>query len=270
MKPGEPRVVAMRFFRRVTADLRARRYIESYVVALLLLVFAAVSALSDVLPDDAKWAAVLAGLGVLLYRATQPERPRGGHELLGDRSRFDGAPVASLFDGVRDVRIFAPSAANLLSPHTCETLRESVLRHEKATVRVVVLDPGGSEAIAIASRHLDESDGQVQSLPTALATTIERLRRMSGWQVPGNMEYRLYPYNPGFSLVLLDPETWHGRAIVELHGAGHLSTFSRMHIDLRRERHERWFTYWVQQFEHLWASAERPLPPSGDSGPASA
>ncbi|MGN9845915.1 hypothetical protein ACTMTI_48130 [Nonomuraea sp. H19] len=73
------------------------------------------------------------------------------------------------------MRIFAPSAANLLSPYTCGILRSAVLQHKNATVRVVVLNPGEPEAIAIAARHLDGSDDhRVQSLSVALAAVLER------------------------------------------------------------------------------------------------
>ncbi|MGW3351340.1 hypothetical protein ACWDA3_49265 [Nonomuraea rubra] len=251
----------MRFLRRVKADVRARKNIETYVMALILLLFAVVSVISDVVPEEVKWAAVLAGLGVLLYRATLPEQPRGGRDVLGDvlgdRAGFDDTPVPRLFDGVRDVRVFAPSAANLLSPYVCETLRTSVLQRRDATVRVVVLDPGQEEAVRIARSQLDESDDhQLQSLPVALGAMLERLARMRGWVTPGKVEYRLFPYNPGFSLVLTDPDDWQGRAIVELHGAGR-STFARMHVDLTRERHERWYAYWVEQFDYLWETARQ-------------
>jgi PHD/YefM family antitoxin component YafN of YafNO toxin-antitoxin module len=139
----------------------------------------------------------------------------------------------------------------------CETLRTSVLQHRDATVRIVVLDPGQEEAIRIARSQLDESDDhQIQSLPVALEAMLERLARMRGWRTPGKVEYRLFPYNPGFSLVLTDPDAWQGRAIVELHGAGQ-STFARMHVDLTRERHERWYAYWVEQFDYLWETARQ-------------
>lgn len=250
----------MRFLRRVRADVRARRNLETYAVALILLAFALASMIGDALPDDVRWAALLAGVGVLLYRATLPDEPRGGRDVLGDRADFDATPLPKLFDGVKDVRIFAPSAANLLSPYVCETLRTTVLRHPEATVRVVVMDPGQDDAVKIARRQLDEPDGhQVQSLPVALDAVLERLALMRGWKTAGSVEYRLFPYNPGFSLVLTDPDAWQGRAIVELHGAGR-STFARTHVDLTRERHERWHAYWVEQFDFLWESARRVAP----------
>ncbi|TYB69096.1 hypothetical protein FXF51_07535 [Nonomuraea sp. PA05] len=250
----------MRLLRRIKSDVRARQNIETYTMAFILLLFAVVSVISDVVSEEVKWAAVLAGIGVLLYRATLPEQPRGGRDVLGDRADFDDTPVPSLFDGVRDVRIFAPSAANLLSPYVCETLRTSVLRHPDARVRVVVLDLDRQDAIGIAREQLDESDDhQIQTLPVALGAVLERLGRMAGWKTPGKVEYRLFPYNPGFSLVLTDPEAWQGRAIVELHGAGR-STFARMHVDLTRERHERWYAYWVEQFDYLWETARQVEP----------
>ncbi|NJP94259.1 hypothetical protein HCN51_33300 [Nonomuraea sp. FMUSA5-5] len=252
----------MRFVRRIKADVRARKNLEAYTMALIVAAVAVVSVAGDAVPEDVRWAAVLAGVGVLLYRATLPEQERGGRDVLGDRTDFDQTPVTRLFDGVRDVRIFAPSAANLLTAQVCETLRTGVLRHPEATVRVVLLDPDEETAIRIARRQLDESDAhRTQTLPVALNAVLERLASMRGWKTRGKVEYRLFPYNPGFSLVLTDPEAWQGRAIVEMHGAGQ-STFARMHVDLIRERHERWYAYWVGQFDYLWETARPVEPPT--------
>ncbi|MER6944782.1 hypothetical protein ABT294_12240 [Nonomuraea sp. NPDC000554] len=257
----------MAMLRQVKADLLARRNVEAYVVALVVICFAVVSIINDIVPDQLKWSALFAAVGLLVYRLTLPEQRRTSPgDLLRDRSAFDTLPATVLFANARDVRVFAPSAVNLLSPETCETLRTRVLRHKGGSVRIVTLDPEEPEAIRLASRQLDESvEHQLQSLPAALAITLERLAHIATWEMPGELNYRLFPYNPGFSLVLIDPETAHGRAIVEIHGFHNTSTFARMHLNLTREQNDRWYAYWVQQFDHLWDAAR----PSDKTQPTS-
>ncbi|MGN9845914.1 hypothetical protein ACTMTI_48125 [Nonomuraea sp. H19] len=60
-----------------------------------MFLFAVVSVIDDIVPEDVKWAAVLAGVGVLLYRATLPDDPRAGRAILGDRADFDDTPFPS-------------------------------------------------------------------------------------------------------------------------------------------------------------------------------
>jgi hypothetical protein len=186
-------------------------------------------------------------------------------QFLRDRSVFDAVPPSALFGNARDVRVFAPSAVNLLSPSTCEILRTTVLSRRGGSLRVVILDPAEKDAVRIAARQLDESvEFQVQALAAALDITLSRLGQMSRWRTPGTFEYRMFPYNPGYSLVLIDPDTPHGRLIVEIHAFRNPSTLSRMHLELTRDRNERWYAYWVEQFDHLWEAAR----PELDRAPA--
>ncbi|WP_248962413.1 hypothetical protein [Sphaerisporangium perillae] len=261
----------MNLLRKVLADMKARRHIEAYVVTLVVGSFAVVSVIDDIVPMSLKWAALLSGVGLLVYRLTLPEERDQGAEFLHDRSAFDSVPISVAFANARDVRVFAPSAVNLLSAHTCEILRTSVLSRKGGSVRVIILDPREHEAVQIASRQLDESVRfQVQSLPAALSATVERLEAMREWRVSGSFDYRVFPYNPGFSLVIIDPETTHGRVILEIHGFRNQSTFSRMHLELTHARNERWYTHWVEQFDHLWEAAAVMPSPGAIPGRASA
>ncbi|MFF4414105.1 hypothetical protein ACFYY8_16345 [Streptosporangium sp. NPDC001559] len=252
----------MGWLRRVAGDLRKRRNIDAHALTVVAVLYALVSLFSDRLDDDFRWAVLLSGLGLLIYRSLPDETPEMAEGVLYDRSVYDTVPAASLFAGVRDVRVFAPSAVNLLSAQTCEILRNSVLRRENGRVRIVVLDPREEASVRQASRQLDESvEFPVQRLPAALETTMERLRLMSRWKTAGAFDYRLLSYSPGFSLVLLDPDTPAGRVIVEIHGFHNLSTSSRMHLELTRGRDERWYGYWVEQFDHIWNAARHDVLP---------
>ncbi|OUC94143.1 hypothetical protein [Streptosporangium minutum] len=265
----------MIWLRRLVQDLKIRQNVDAHVVTVVVFSFAVVSIFGDVVPDQLKWAALLSGVGILVYRLTLPEeRPEVSASILGDRSAFDSVPLSSALANARDVRIFAPSAVNLLSAHTCETLRRTVLARAGGSVRVVILDPAEKAAVRMASKQLDDSvEFPIQRLPAALSSAVERLDLMSGWEVEGSFRYRLLSYSPGFSIVLIDPDSSKGRAIVEIHGFHNPSTSSRMHLELNRARNERWYSYWVRQFDYIWREATQADVSSAaeaDDGPAPA
>ncbi|NAS20866.1 hypothetical protein GT755_04100 [Herbidospora sp. NEAU-GS84] len=58
------------------------------------------------------------------------------------------------------------------------------------------------------------------------------MKLIAGWGTEGAFAYRLFPDNPGFALVPVDPETSHGRVVVEFPGFHNPSTSSRMHLEL--------------------------------------
>lgn len=245
--------------RRVGQDLRHRRNVEAYAVAGLAFVFAVLSIVGDVLPDGLKWGALFAGVGLLVYRLTLPGESGTADDLLLDRTWFDHKPFTGLLDGAQEIWVFAPSAVNLLNPAACQALRSKVLTKPGGVVRVVVLDPEQPEAVRLAAKQLDDViDFPMQQLAPSLATTLERLRVMRSWSVPGNLEYRLLGYSPGFSLVAIDPGQRHGKIIVELHGFHNESNMSRMHIELSRSDSQRWYAYWLDQFDHIWLAARTP------------
>ncbi|MGV9774637.1 hypothetical protein [Streptosporangium sp. NPDC003464] len=262
------------WLRRLIQDMKVRQNVDAHVVTIVVFAFAVVSIFGDVVPDQLKWAALLSGVGILVYRLTLPEeRSEISTSILGDRSAFDSVPLSAALANARDVRVFAPSAVNLLSAHTCEVLRKSVLARTGGSVRVVILDPAEKAAVRMASRQLDDSvEFPIQKLPAALESAVERLDLMSGWETEGQFRYRLLPYSPGFSIVLIDPDSSKGRAIVEIHGFHNPSTSSRMHLELSRAQNERWYSYWVRQFDYIWREAAQPevTPAGADAGPAPA
>lgn len=272
--------VGVRWLQKIGRDLKARQHIDAYALTVVVFAFAFLSIFSDRLDENLRWAVLFSGVGLLLYRLTLPEEPAEPHTgLLHDRSVYDVVPLSSLLAQARDVRVFAPSAVNLLSAQTCELMRNTVLARERGNVRIVILDPLEKAAVRQTAKQLDDSiEFPVQRLPAALDSTMERLRLMSGWKTAGEFEYRLLSYSPGFSLVLVDPETPRGRVIVEIHGFHNASTSSRMHLELTRGRDERWFAYWLNQFDHMWEAARRddvtpssagvPRPASADAAEA--
>lgn len=243
--------------RRIFSDLRNRRHLDAYVVAAAALVFAVLTVVGEGLPEQLRWAALLAGVGLLVYQVTLPEAPPGGlDDLLHDRAEFEGNRLPERLRTAREVWIFAPSAVNILSAHHCEQLRLGPLGRSGGTLRVVVLDPGDETAMRLATRQLDDSlDYPIQDFRASLQTTLRQLRSMAGWPTGGDLRWRLLDFNPGFSLVAIDPSTRHGFVIVEFHAFHNESTSSRMHLELTRQASEPWYRYWLEQFDRIWQTA---------------
>ncbi|HEX6075436.1 MAG TPA: hypothetical protein VFZ32_09255 [Micromonosporaceae bacterium] len=243
--------------RRVWSDVLARRHIEAYVVAGTAFTIAVLSLLTDVVKDEVRWAAVLAGVGILVFGMTLPPREITDLDAhLHDRSRFDETPLYKRLVNAHEVCVFAPSAANLLSANHCDIMRRTVLARPDGALRVVVLDPDNDNAVLHAERYLDDTvDFPGQRLRESLATTLRQLATMSRWQVPGAVSWRLADVNPGFSLVGIDMNTPSGVVIVEFHGAHNVAVAGRMHMEITRKKSERWYVYWTGQFEALWAES---------------
>ncbi len=245
------------FIRRIGHDIRHQRNLDAYAVAVLAFAVAVLSVVADSLAAHFRWAVLLVGVGVLVFRITLPDRlPGDAGDVLHDRSAFDDKPFPARLRSARELWVFAPSGINLLAPQHGDTIRTTLLDKQDGAVRIVVLDPAEDGAVRLATRQLDDSlDYPVQQFPSSLAATIDRLRRMAAWQVRGSFEYRLLDHNPGFSLVAVDPGTSRGVVIVEFHGFHNQVTNTRMHIELTRAESEQWYGYWIEQFERIWQAA---------------
>lgn len=245
------------WFRRIGHDLRHLHNIDAYAVVLLVFVFAVLSVTGDILPSNARWAALFVGLGVLVFRITLPDYLESSvDEVLNDRSAFEDKPFSARLRGAQEIWVFAPSAINLLTPQNCETIRTTILANPDGAVRVVVLDPAAESAVQLATRQLDDSlDFPSQLFRSSLEATVRQLQRMAAWRERGSFEYRLADYSPGFSLVAIDPGGRSGVVIVEFHGFHNQVTNNRMHIELTRAISDQWYTYWLGQFDRMWQTA---------------
>jgi hypothetical protein len=244
-------------WRRVSRDLKNRQYVDAYIISLVAFILAGLSLVAGIVPDEARWATLLAGVGFLVLRVTIPESPYGTIDnLLNDRFAFDANPISDRLRSATEVWIFAPSGVNLLSAQNCEILRTGPLNRPSGVVRVVVLNPDNQTAVQLAARQLDDAlDYPLQDFAACLQTTTGLLHAMAAWQINGSFEYGFINYNPGFSLVAIDPSSRNGLAIVEFHGFHNESTQARMHIEISRHQSDRWYTYWTDQFERIWQAA---------------
>ncbi len=248
----------MNILKRIGNDVRRLRNIDAYAVALIVFVFAVLSVAGDILPVNARWAVLLIGVGVLVFRLTLPDHYAGAaDEVLEDRTAFEEKPFAARLREASELWVFAPSAINLLAPQNCDSIRATILANPDGVARVVVLDPAAETAVQFATRQLDDSldTPSSQVFRSSLEATVRQLQRMAAWQERGSFEYRLAGYNPGFSLVAIDPGSRRGVVIVEFHGFHNQVTNSRMHIELNRAVSDQWYTYWLEQFHQIWQTA---------------
>jgi hypothetical protein len=254
-------------WRRIGRDLRNGRYIDAYSAAIVSFVVAVLSVVTDIVPDDLRWAALLASVGILVWRRTIPNDAESNiDDLLNDRRAFEAKPLSDRLKDAREVCIFAPTGINVLSASS-DILRTGILNRPDGKIRVVVLNPSNEAAVQLAARQLDDSvEFQSQDVPATLRATVRLLKRMAAWKVHGSFEYRFLDYNPGFSLVIIDPAGRQGNAIIEFHGFHNPTTNSRMHIELRRAQTDHWYAYWVEQFNEIWKVAT--LPPELLAAPA--
>jgi hypothetical protein len=239
---------------RIWRDLVGLRHIDSYAIAFTAVALAILTILGDFVSDSMRWAAVLAGIGALVYQITTPgDESDCADRIVRDRSAFEDLSLRDRIKDAHEVWIFAPSAVNFLAPSNCEVIRQTVLVKAEGRLRVVVLDPENTEAIALAGRQLDDSlEYPMQDFASSLVATLAQLRAMEMWPIAGKVEHRLLSYNPGFSLVVIDPHSGRGAAIVEIHGFRGEATYSRMHLEFSFRDSGRWFLYWVKQFEQMW------------------
>jgi hypothetical protein len=219
---------------------------------------AVLSLIGDVVPEGLRWSVVLASLGLLVYRLTLVDSEVDVEAVLRSRLAYEEVTFPSRLRGARTVWIFGPSAVNLLSGTAANELHRTVLSRADGLLRVLVLDPGATDAVALASRQLDDGlDHPAKPLAAGLADTLDLLTTIETWRKQGDFEYRLAPLNPGFSILAIDPKEKQGVIIVEFHGCHNESTESRMHIELGRRSSEHWYEYWIDQFEALWEMSRR-------------
>jgi hypothetical protein len=239
----------------VVDDIRHGRHIEAYVFFLLGAVLVGLG-LFDVVGTRVMAQFTVGALALLVFRtAAPPERPPASpDEVL--RTREDLGPLRHLLEGARDLRVYGPTAINVLSG--AEDLRRLVLQRG-GTVRFVLLDPN-PRAVAQAAAQLDDN----LDLGAALQSSLRALRRLRG--TPG-FDCRTLPFNPGFSLLIVNGDSADGTLVVEFHGFGDGTINERMHLLLDRRTSPHWYEYWLRRFDAIWdAAVPGALTPASDDG----
>jgi len=247
-----------RFMRRVSEDFKARRNLDVYVVSAVAAILVIMTVLPIDIPDKLVTAVILAALSLLVLNlSSNGPQIVALDDYLNDRATF--GPLSERIKGARKLWIYAPSAANILRSDNGEAIRHEILSQPGGEVRIIVQDPHNTEGVDILTRQLDKGvDFQMQHMADELTRTLQQLQLMQSWPTPGSVDYRLLDYGPGFSLVAVDPDQKHGHIIVEFHGYHNESTDKRMNLELTRESSDRWYAYWMGQFQFMWDQAKAP------------
>jgi hypothetical protein len=229
--------------RRTLDDVRHVRRLEAYVL-FVACVTAAILGLTGVASLTVLVSVILLAMGLLAFRgvgAVRGERPALDQVL---RNRADFGAFSGLLPGVRDLRVYGPTAVNVLV--NAADIRRFVLA-AGGTVRVIVQDDNPA-LIAEAGLQLDDNLDLESTLRSSLAT-LAKLAAEPGFS------FRKLPVHAGFSLVVIDAAQRSGFVIFESHGFKDDNIADRMHIVIRKDESPHWFAYWVARFEAMWEAA---------------
>ena len=232
--------------RQALEDIRRGRRREAYALFLVGVILV-ILGLIGVVNSTVLLSAILLALTFLVFNTAVEGggRKPSLDQVLVDREAF-GA-FSKLLPGVRDLRIYGPTAVGLLV-HAAD-IRRFVL-HTGGRVRILVQSDSPS-ALALSAIQLDDNLDLEHTLRSSLAT-------MGKLSVEPGFTYRQLPLNPGFSLVIVNAEDPGGYVIFESHGFKDDNIADRMHIIIRRAESPRWFTYWVTRFEAMWNVGQPP------------
>jgi hypothetical protein len=252
----------LRTAQRIGRDITQFRNLESYFIIAMVVLFLFVTTFGEGVSENDRWNLVLAALALLLFNLTIPKNEvKTLDDFLQDRSTLGAFPER--ITKARKLWIYAPSASNLLRGDNVDAIRRTVLAYPDGEMRVIIQNPANQPAVDILVRQLDKSlDYQLQHMPDELQNTLRQFAIIESWKVTGKFGYRLLDYSPGFNIVAIDPHLAHGVVLVEFHGFHNESNRSRMNLEIRKSDSERWFMYWVSQFEYMWQDAQPPQPPA--------
>lgn len=239
----------LRFVRRVIDDLTNLRNVDAYVVGFIGIALIVIDVLGTV-ELDAYLSVMTAALVVLLLRTTAPTRTEVDLDnVLLDRQSY--TPLREFIQGAHVVWVYGPSAVNVLRESAA--FKREVL-DRGGEMRVLLQDPDADSSMAILRQQLDPNNNLDHDIQGSLYT----LDKMRDW---GKVDYRMLPYNPGFSLLVIDPDGKDGRLVVEFFGYHNNLIDDRMHILIERRSSQYWFEYWAKQYEIMWDAAR----PTGET-----
>jgi hypothetical protein len=243
--------------RQVAKNIREGHHREAYALFCVGVALTVLS-LASLVSTQITLSAILASLTFLVFETAA--EPSGGkrplEHLLRNRDAF-GA-FGKLLPGVRDLRVYGPTAVGVLT--NAADIRRLVLR-TGGRVRVLTLSED-EQVLGPAAVQLDDNLDLLQTLRSSRATAA-KLGTEPGFS------YRQLPVNPGFSLIIVNADDRDGYAIFECHGFKDETIGDRMHIMISKTDSPHWFTYWVTRFEAMWETAHPPTMASTEaSAPA--
>src|SRR5664279_891681 len=231
------------FLRRVFDDLINLRNVDAYVVAFLGVIMVALGVINP--PNDQIYLVVItAAMVVLLFRTTAPPNTKVDLDsVLHNRQNYK--PLREFLQDAHVVWLCGPSNFN--------ALRDSALQHvmqdRGREVRVLLQNPDETPSMTILRQQLDTTSDLDHDIRGSLIL-LEKMRSS------GSTDYRLLPYNPGFSMLIVNPHESSGYLTVEFFGFHNDLIDERMHILIERHSSQYWFDYWIKQYEMMWDASK--------------
>ncbi len=255
------------WIRRVAKDLSEGRNVELYFTIVLAAVVGTFGVL-NVFKADIVASATLATLALLAYGTIGS---RDNVERLEDKvSKLSIDVHENALGRVRAENFFVserPKPAELESATTIgiigSTLSRTVIEYagvlqkrlkSGASVCCAVIDPksGAGSQAALRSYGVTE-DGFYESRVKPTVDLLQILNSLTGEK--GSLELRFLPYVPSFGIIAVDPTEAGGVIYVEIHR--HRSLEENAAFKLERERDQRWYDYFLHQYNVLWESARQ-------------
>ncbi len=237
--------------KRPLQDVREGHHREAYALFLVgvTLVVLGLSGIADV---SVLLSAILLAVSFLVFHGAAEASDR--RPLLDQvlRSRQDFGAFSKLLPEARDLRIYGPTAVNVLV--NSADIKRFVLA-AGGTVKVIIQDDN-PQALTQSAIQLDDNLDLEHTLRSSMAI-LDKLAAVPGFS------YRLLPANPGFSLVIVNATDADGYLIFESHGFKDDNIADRMHIVIRRADSPRWFSYWAARFDAMWEASRSPIFPVG-------
>jgi Ca2+/Na+ antiporter len=239
-----------RTLKTILDDLLSFRNIETYVTLLVALVVIVLSLVQDAVPLNVQMAVLLAAVALLVFKSVTQERQQIDlDDVLQDRQDF--RPLREFIRGGRTVWVYGASAVNVI--RSADEIKSEVL-DRGGELRVLMQDPNEAVSLSILERQLDK----IHDLQGDIQQVQDTLKRLARFSDHSRIEYRLLPYSPGFSMIVVDPDGREGRLVVEFYGYSNEQIKERMHIEIRRDNSQHWFDYWKGQYEVMWNSGHPP------------
>jgi hypothetical protein len=240
----------LRTLKKIFADILSGKNLDTYITVAAAIVVGVLTLIQDVVPENLQMAVLLGAVALLVYKSMTQERQQiDMDDVLQDRQDF--RPLREFIKNGRTVWVYGASAVNVV--RSADELKSEIL-DRGGELRVLMQDPNERASIAILERQLDK----IHDLQNDIQQVQDTLGRLARVSTKATIEYRMVPYSPGFSMMIVDPEGREGRLVVEFYGYSNEQIKERMHIEIHRDNSQHWFDYWKHQYEVMWESAHPP------------
>jgi len=241
-----------KIIRRIWDDIRNGENIDLYLTVAVVFIIGALNIFGSA-PQEWVTSATLAALGILAISALRNEHhSRELSQKLAKsiggclRSRSQFIPLDEYTKTASEIVIVTVSAVSLFNPYF--GVFERKLK-EGCKLSVLVLDP---DSPAVQTWNLGVRGSTTEA---DIKNTLAQLRElMKAEKRKGQCQVRLSSVYPPFSMSVVDPKKNTGSMVVELH-AFKTPLTERPHISVSRLEDQRWFDFFMEQFEKIWADS---------------